>query len=408
MRRLRSDLSLSAVCAGFVAMAVSYAGPMLVIVQAASQAGLAAQQTASWVWAVSVGSGVTGLLLSLLTRQPVIVAWSVPGAALLLTTLGDYSFAEAIGAYLVAAALGLALSLSGLLGWLLATVPRPILSAVLAGVLLPFVMELAPALVQSPLVAGAVALGYILARRRIPGFAVPVALAAGVLAALAAGQLAVPALSLALTKPVLTLPEFSLPAILGISVPLLIVTMAGQNGPGLAMLRSGGFAPNDRLLLAGGSLASLLFAPFGSHAINLAAITAGICTSPESHRDPARRYIAGISCGAFFVVFGLFSEPILQLFAAVPPQLISAVAAVALIAALQGSLSEMFHADGRQPAAIEAAVLTLAVTASGISPWGIVAPFWAVLVGSGVYLVLRTGAPRPAPKRQPAEDSKRA
>lgn len=382
------DVSISAVCAGFIAVAVSYAGPMLVIIQAAERAGLDPAQTASWVWAVSVGSGIVGLVLSLFTRQPVVVAWSVPGSALLLTVLGDYGYSEAIGAYVVAGLLGLVLSLSGLFGRLLAAVPRPILAAVLAGVLLPFVLNVTQAVLVSPLVAGGLVVAYFAGRRLFPKYAVPAALVAGVLLSMVAGQARAPELSLALSLPVFTVPTFSIQAIMGISVPLLIVTMAGQNGPGLVMMRTSGYRPNDRLLLTGTCVASVLFAPFGSHAINLAAITAGICCGREAHEDPARRYVAGAAGGVFFIGFGLFSATILELFAAVPGELITAMAGVALLGALQGSMLDMLDAGPHGPSAIEAAVVTLIVTASGIAPLGIVSPFWGVLAGAAVYLVL--------------------
>jgi benzoate membrane transport protein len=239
------DVSISAVCAGFIAVAVSYAGPMLVIIQAAERGGLDSAQTASWVWAVSVGSGIVGLVLSLFTRHRVVVAWSVPGSALLLTVLGDYEFSEAIGAYIV------------------------------AGVLLPFVLNVTQAVIASPLVSGGLVVAYFAGRRLFSEYAVPAALVVGVVLSMVAGQAQDPELSLALTMPVFTVPAFSIQAIMGISVPFLIVTMAGQNGPGLVMMRTSGYSPNDRLLLSGTCVASVLFAPFGSHAINLAAITAG-------------------------------------------------------------------------------------------------------------------------------------
>ena len=386
--RLLGDVSLSAICAGFIAVAVSYAGPMMVILQAADKAGLSQSQTASWVWAVSVGSGIVGFVLSLLTRQPVVVAWSVPGSALLLTVLGNYDFSDAIGAYIVAGLLGLVLSLSGLIGRLLAAVPRPILAAVLAGVLLPFVLNATGAVLASPVIAGGLVVAYFVGRRLFPKYAVPGALAAGVLLSVAVGQAHTPELTLALTTPMFTMPTFSIKAVMGISIPLLIVTMAGQNGPGLVMMRTSGYEANDRLLLGGSCAASVLFAPFGSHAINLAAITAGICCGREAHENPAKRYVAGAAGGVFFIGFGLFSSTILDLFAAVPRELIIAMAGVALLGALQGSMLDMLNAGRHGPVAIEAAVATLIVTASGISPLGVVAPFWGVLAGAVIYLGL--------------------
>ena len=384
-----SDVSLSAVTAGLVAVAVSYAGPLLVVLGAASAAGLTPAQTASWVWAISVGSGLVCLALSLLTRMPVVVAWSVPGAALLITALADHSYSDAIGAYIVAAALGLLFGATGWFGKLLAVVPRPILAAVLAGVLLPFVLRVAGAVVASPLVAGGLVTAYLLGRRFAPKYAVLLALLSGIALAAASGQVALPPLALEFSAALWTAPTFSLQAVMGISVPLLIVTMAGQNGPGLAMMHTSGYEPNDRLLLGTSAAASLVFAPLGAHSINLAAITAGICAGREAHEDPARRYVAGISCGLFFILFGVFAGPIVALLGAVPDGLVTATAGVALVGALQGALTDTLAPAGREPAVVEAAVATLAVTASGVAPFGIVAAFWGIVAGGLVYLLLR-------------------
>ncbi|HSN37834.1 MAG TPA: benzoate/H(+) symporter BenE family transporter [Arthrobacter sp.] len=386
---LRSAMSLSAVMAGLVAVVVSYSGPLVVVLQSAKNAGLSPEQTTSWVWAISIASGVVCSVLSLVTRQPVMVAWSVPGAALLLTALGNYSYSDAIGAYLVAGILGTVLGVTGLFGRLLAVVPKPILAGVLAGVLLPFVLNAAGAVVSSPLVAGGLVLAYFAGKRFVPRYAVIVALFSGALLGIFTGGISAPQLSLALAGPLWTTPTFSVPAVMGIAVPLLIVTTAGQNGPGLAMMHSSGYLPNDRLLLGGAGVASVIFAPFGSHAINLAAITAGICAGPEAHEDSRRRFIAGIACGVFYLVFGTFSTAVVALFAVIPAPMLTALAGVALLGALQGAVRDVvLGAEGR-PAELEAALITLAVTASGIAPWGIVSPFWGCLAGVGVYLLAR-------------------
>ncbi len=380
-------MSLSAVLAGLVAVVVSYSGPLLVVLQAARNAGLTPGQTASWVWAISVASGIVCAVLSLVTRQPVMVAWSVPGSALLLTALGNYSYSDAIGAYLVAGVLGTALGVSGLFGRLLSAVPKPILAGVLAGTLLPFVLKAAGAVISSPLMAGGLVLAYLAGKRFVPRYAVIVALFAGVLFGVFSGGIAAPQLAFSLTGPLWTTPTFSISAFMGISVPLLIVTMAGQNGPGLAMMHSSGYLPNDRLLLGGAGVASILFAPFGCHAVNLAAITAGICAGPEAHRDSKRRFIAGISCGVFYLVFGTFSTAVVALFAVIPAPMLTALAGVALLGALLSALRDVVRGGEGHPAVPEAALITLVVTASGIAPWGIVSPFWGCIAGAVAYLV---------------------
>ncbi|MGM7666613.1 benzoate/H(+) symporter BenE family transporter [Microbacterium sp. A93] len=406
-------VSVSAVVAGLVAVAISYAGPLLVVLEAAQRAGLDPAQTASWVWAISVGSGVICVAMSLVTRQPVVVAWSVPGAALLITTLGGYDYSDAIGAFIVTGALTVILGITGWFGRLMRALPRPIMAGVLAGVLLPFVLDTAGASAEAPIVAGGLVLAYFLGRRFLPRYAVLVALAVGVVLAFATGTTSAANLSAGVTMPLWTTPSFDLQAIMGISIPLLIVTMAGQNGPGLAMMHSNGYAANDRLLLGTAGVGSVLFAPFGAHSINLAAITAGICCGREAHEDPTRRYVAGISCGVFFVLFGFAGQNIVELLGAVPEQLVTAAAGVALIGALQGALADTVRVDpapavGATPggvkapanggrarlAGLEAGVVTLAVTASGLTVADIAAPFWGFLAGALVYLILTLTARR--------------
>ncbi|WP_433876439.1 benzoate/H(+) symporter BenE family transporter [Sinomonas atrocyanea] len=392
--------SFSAIAAGFIAVAVSYAGPMVVVLQAAQAAHLSAELTTSWVSVIAIASGITCVVLSLITRQPVVVAWSVPGAALLLTALGQYSYSDALGAYLVAAGLAVVLGVTGLFGRIMDAVPKPVVAAVLAGVLLPFVLKASAAVVQAPVVGGGLVLAFLLGRRFTPRYAVLVALAAGVALSAATGALAAPTLAWEFAGPVWTTPTFGLPAIMGISVPLLVVTMAGQNAPGLAMMRQLGYTAGDRLMVGGASVAWLVSVPFGGHGINLAAITAGICAGRDAHHDPARRYVAGISCGAFYILFGLFSTPAVALVAAVPATLLTVLAGVALLAATQGAIVDSVRHDGASPHAVEAAVITLAVTASGVNAFGVVSAFWGLLAGAAAYALL--GLLRPPRPRSAA------
>jgi benzoate membrane transport protein len=394
-------VSFSAVIAGFIAVAVSYAGPMVVVLQAAHAAHLGDELTASWVSSIAIASGITCIVLSVATRQPVVVAWSVPGAALLLAALGHYPYSDALGAYVVAALAALVLGVTGWFGKIMEAVPQPVVAALLAGVLLPFVLKASGAVVEAPVVGGGLVLAFLLGRRLVPRYAVLVALAAGAALAAATGEVRMPNLSWDFSGPVWTTPTFGLPAIVGISVPLLVVTMAGQNAPGLAMMRQLGYDAGDRAMIGGASLAWVLSAPFGSHGINLAAITAGICAGREAHPDAARRYIAGISCGAFYILFGVFSTTAVALVAAVPATLLTALAGVALLAATQGAIVDAVapRRGGTQaaPHAIDAAVVTLAVTASGVSAFGIVAPFWGLVAGTAAYTAL--GMFRPQRRR---------
>lgn len=387
------DVSASALTAGFIAVAISYAGPLLVVLEAARAAGLSPELTASWVWAISIGSGSVCLLFSWITRQPVMVAWSIPGAALLITVLPAYvesgRLGEVIGAYILCGVLGLLLGATGLFGWLLRVTPKPITAAVLAGVLLPFSINVAKAVVEAPIVAGGLVIGYLIGRRLVPRYAVFVAMALGGILAGATGSAHAFSLVFEFTTPQFVMPAFSWSAAIGLALPLLIVTAAGQNAPGLIVMHQEGYDCNDRLLIGASSVASAIFALFGSHALNLAAVTAAIATSEDSHPDPDRRYIAGMSCGVFYIIGGFLATFIVSLFSSIPPSMITALAGVALLAPLQNSLHGTMHADGHPETVTHAALITLAVTVSGVQPFGVASAFWGLAAGIVAHLILR-------------------
>lgn len=393
---LRRDASASTLLAGFVAVAISYAGPLLVVLEAARAAGLSAQMTASWAWAISVGSGLVCLLASWFTRQPVMVAWSIPGAALLVTSLGDHPFSDAVGAYIVCGLASALLGATGLMGRMLAAVPRPITAAVLAGVLLPFALKVAAAVAGQPIVAGGLVLGYLVGRRWQPRYAVFVALAVGGVLAVLTGQAQQMSVHLGVTTPTFVAPTFSWDAIASIALPLAIVTAAGQNAPGLIVMHNSGYEANDKLLLGVSGIASALFAPFGSHALNMAAVTAAIATSAESHPDPRRRYVAGMACGFFYIVGGFVATTIVSLFTAIPPGMLTALAGVALLAPLQNSIYDTMHEHGHHKTVTEAALIALAVTASGAQILGIVSAFWGLVIGVVAYAILKPRGWKPA------------
>ncbi|AKT52428.1 benzoate/H(+) symporter BenE family transporter [Arsenicicoccus sp. oral taxon 190] len=389
---LRRDASASAVVAGFIAVAISYAGPLLVVLEAARAGGLSPQLTPSWVWAISVGSGLVCLVMSWVTKQPVMVAWSIPGAALLITSLGVYRFSDAVGAYVVCGVASVVLGATGLIGRLLQLVPRPITAAVLAGVLFPFALKVAAAVAGQPIVAGGLVLGYLMGRRWQPRYAVFLALAVGGVLAVVTGQTQAMAVRLALTTPTWTTPTWSWEAILGIALPLLIVTAVGQNAPGLIVMHNSGYDADDRLLLGVSGVASVAAAPFGSHALNMAAVTAAIATSEESHPDRDRRYVAGMACGVFYVLGGFAATTIVSLFSAIPAGMLTALAGVALLSPLQASIYDTMHEGDHHRSVTEAVLITLAVTASGVQALGVVSAFWGLVAGVVAYAILR---PRP-------------
>jgi benzoate membrane transport protein len=383
--RLLQDASISALVAGLVAVLVSYSGPFAVVTQAAQAGHLTSAQTTSWVWAISIGSGVTCFVLSWWTRMPVITAWSTPGAALLISSLGGYPFSAAIGAYLFAGVVMTIIGLTGALGWVMARIPKGIVAALLAGILLHFVLVAFETVPSAPLLTVSVIVAFVLAKRLVPRYAVLVALLVGAGIAGVQGELTgVTSVSAEIAAPTFTMPTFSLLAIISIGLPLLLVTLTSQNAPGLGVMHAAGYDPDDRKLVGGTGLASVLLAPFGSHAINLAAITAAICTGEESHPDIRRRYVAGMATGAFYVLVGLFSVGLVQVFTALPDALIAAVAGVALLGAvLNGLVGVVEDVKAR-----DASLITLAVTASGVTVLDIGSAFWGLVAGLLVYAVL--------------------
>lgn len=357
---------------------------------AAARAGhLDPARTGSWIWAVSVGSGLTCVGLSLWTRMPVVTAWSTPGAALLVTSIGSYAYGEVIGAYVVSGIVIALIGLTGIFGRLMRLVPGAVVSAMLAGILFSFGTGLFTSLEHTPVIAGSVLLAYLLGRRWLPRYAVLLALAAGVVCAAASSRLHVRLDHVGLVHPVFTAPAFSAASLVGIAVPLTLATLASQNAPGVAVLSASGYRPDDRLLVGSTGLVSAALAPFGSHAVNLAAITAAICTGPEAHRDPRRRYVAGVACGAVYLVVGSFGSTLVAFFAGLPKELVAALAGVALLGALSGGLTGAVREEKDR----EAALITFLATASGVTLFGIGSAFWGLVAGVVAHVVLN-GGPR--------------
>ena len=391
LRSLRRDISLSAIVAGIVATLVGYSGSLVIVLEATRAADISEAQIASWIWAISIGSGVSGLVLTVITRVPIIIAWSTPGAALLISSLGGFTFAEAVGAFLLASAAAAVVGWTGWFGKLLDQVPQPLLQALLAGVLLPFVVSGATQFESAPLLAGVVVLTYFVGKRFFERYAVLAALITGIGASILLGEFGQIAAEFALTIPVFTAPQFSLPALVSVALPLFIVTMASQNAPGLALLRHEGYRASDRLLIGGVSTVSTVLAPFGNHGICMAAITAAIATGPESHVDRARRYVAGLSGAAMYLAVGAFGGYLISVFQAIPTAAITTLAAVALLSSTLGALKGAMSTDARTGVA---ALVTLATTMSGLVLFSAGSAFWGLVAGYLVYLLLRTPGAR--------------
>lgn len=384
LRDLPGSLTLSALVSGLVAVLVGYAGPLLIVVQAAENAGLDRAHLSSWIWAVTVGSGVSALLLSLWHRQPILVAWPTAGAALLVSSLAQYQYAEAIGAYLVTAVALVVLGFTGMFGRIMAHVPRSIIAGMLAGVLLKFGTGLFKSFATAPLLVAAMIITYLVLRRfkfRAPSIGT---LLIGLAIAAASGQLHFAGFALQLTTPLLTWPQFSLRALLGLSLPLFILANASQNAPGLAVLRSFGYKTQvDGAIVLTGIL-SFITGLFGGSGLALAAITAAICVSPEAQPDPDRRYAAGVAYGFWYILFGSFGATAVALFTSLPTELVGAVAGLALTGAIITALTTAMA----EPTEREGALLAFLFTAADITLLGIGAPFWGLLIGVATNYIL--------------------
>jgi benzoate membrane transport protein len=380
MRLRLADLSLSAVIAGFVAVLVGFTSSVALVFQAASALGATPAQISSWMWALGLGMGLCSLLPSLWLRQPVLIAWSTPGAAVLATAgvAGGFDMPQATGAFIVCAAL---IALFGITGWfekLLGRIPMPIASALLAGVLTRFGLDAFIALKSAFGLVLAMLFAYLIGRRMWPRYAVPGVLAVGVAWAASRGQLQLAGVHWGLTPPVFTAPEFTWRATVSLALPLFVVTMASQNLPGVAAIRAAGFnVPVSKIVTLTG-LATLVLAPFGAYALNLAAITAAICMGREAHPDPDKRYIASASAGLIYCIVGLFGAAVTGVLTAFPHELVVAIAGLALLGAIGGGLALAVRDDAYR----EAALITFLVTLSGVTLVGIGSAFWGVVAGA--------------------------
>ncbi len=369
-----------AIVAGVIATTISYAGPLVIVFQAAQ--GLEPAIVASWIWAISIGSGLLGVVLSWRWRVPIVVAWSAPGSALLVTMLPQTDFATAIGAYIVANLAILAVGVSGAFDRLMKRLPAAITAAMLAGILFRFVIDMVGAVPSAPVMVIAMIAAFFTGRVLAPRYAVVAVLVTGVVLTLLDGGLSGTVAAPRLTMPVWTTPRFDWAATASIAVPLAVVALTGQFLPGIAVLRAAGYeTPPARPIVSASAIGSILLAPFGCHGLNLAAFTAAICLGPDAHPDPAKRYLAGIAGGVTYLVFGAFAATVLALFATLPKTLIAALAGLALFPVVSGSLSTALRAEqGR-----DGALVTFAVSASGMTLAGLGSAFWGLIFGLAVH-----------------------
>jgi benzoate membrane transport protein len=379
-----ADSSPSAVVAGFIAMMTGYTSSLVLMFQAGQAAGLTTAQISSWIWALSIGMAICSIGLSLRYRTPITVAWSTPGAALLITSLGHVSYGEAIGAYITCAVLVIICGLTGSFERLVKRLPGSLAAALLAGILFKIGSEIFVAAQHRTGLVLAMLFTYLLVKRVQPRYAVLAALLVGTALAGFMGLLDFSGFHLQVAVPVWTTPSFSLAATISIGIPLFVVAMTSQNMPGIAVLRADGYSVPASPLISVTGIASLLLAPFGSHGINLAAISAAICTGPHAHEDHSKRYTAAMWCGVFYGFAGIFGATLAALFAALPKELVLSIAALALFGSIINGLTNAMA----EPKEREAALITFMVTASGLSLFSIGSAFWGIVAGVLTLLIL--------------------
>jgi len=352
--------SFTYVSTGFITVLVAYSSAAAIVFQAASASGATLEQMGSWMWALGIGMGISSIVLSAWYRAPILIAWSTPGAALLLTSLPGIPMAEAIGAFIFSSLL------CGVSGWvekIMRLVPQSLASAMLAGILLHFILSLFRTMEDELIMVTLMLISYVLGKRYLSRHAILLSILTGVIYSIGGGLILTSELELVATIPVLTPPAYNLSTLIGVGFPLFLVTMTSQNVPGIAVLRAHGYKTPASPLVAWSGLTGLRLAPFGGFAFNLAAITAAICMGKEVDNDSTQRYLAAIWAGIFYLVMGVFGATVVQIIAVFPQELVMSIAGLALLTTTGNSLKLALHSDQEQ----EAALLTFAITASGIT-----------------------------------------
>ena len=373
---MKSGSLVSVATAALVATVAGVGGTLPVVLAAAQAVGATPEQASSWVSGLGLATALSALALSVRYRMPIITAWSTPGAALIASTSGVPGFAAAVGAFVLAAVLILLTAAIRPLGRLIEKIPASIAAAMLAGILLRLVVAMVEHVPSSPLLVLPLIALFLLARVFLPALASLVVLVAGALLAWSLG-LVKPLPGIGFSTIVLTAPVWDAAALVGLGVPLYLVTMASQNLPGFAVLRGSGYQPPTQPILAVTGLASLGTAFMGAHTSNLAAISAALCTGPDAHPDPAKRWMTGPFYALFWGLIALFGASLVGLFAALPPALLATVAGTALLGSMAGAMGAALAGEQDRLAAAG----TLAVTVSGVTLMGVGSAFWGLVFG---------------------------
>lgn len=384
IKQLQKDWSISATVAGFLAVLISFSGPLIIFFQAAQQASVSPEMMASWIWSISIGAAVAGIYLSVKFKVPVITAWSAPGTALLVTLFPNISLNEAIGAYITTAVVIFIIGITGYFDKLLRIIPQSIAAAMMAGILFQFGIGLFAATSTMPVIVLSMLLMFLVAKRYTPRYAIVCVLVLGVVLSFVLGEVNPVPIDFSLTVPQFILPEWSWNSTLNLAIPLILVSLTGQFLPGIAIMKLNGYDIPAKPLISVTSIISICVAFMGGITIVLASITAALCLGKDAHEDKDKRYIAGIANGLFYILGGLFAGSVVMLFSLLPKELVAALAGLALLSAIGSNISmAMEHEGGR-----DSALITFLATASGMSFLGISSVFWGVCIGVLAHFVL--------------------
>ncbi|MGQ1137779.1 benzoate/H(+) symporter BenE [Acinetobacter baumannii] len=389
-KTLKNDWSISATVAGFLAVLISYSGPLIIFFQAAQRAHVSTDMMVSWIWGISIGAAVSGIYLSIKYKTPVITAWSAPGTALLVTLFPNISLNEAVAAYITSAIVIFLIGITGYFDKLLKWIPQDVAAGMMAGILFQFGISLFTASDSMPLIVFSMLIVFLIAKRLMPRYTMIWVLAAGVLLSLILGKMNPVDVSFSLAIPQWISPEWTWNSTLNLAVPLILVSLTGQFLPGMAIMKLSGYDTPAKPIITATSIASLAVACIGGITIVLASITAALCMGKDAHELKEKRYIAGIANGIFYILGGLFAGSIVMLFSLLPKELVAALAGLALLGAIATNISVAMKNDSQR----DAALITFLATASGMHFLGLSSVFWGICIGVIAHFIL---TPRSTP-----------
>lgn len=384
LKTLKQDWSLSATIAGFLAVLISYSGPLIIFFQAAQKAHVSTEMMISWIWAISIGAAVTGIFLSIRFKTPVVTAWSAPGTALLVNLFPNISLNEAVAAYITAAIVIFLVGITGYFDKLLKWIPQGIAAGMMAGILFQFGLGVFLATDTLPLIVFSMLLCYLISRRFSPRYCMLWVLICGVAFSFFLGKMNPVPLDFQIVRPQFIAPEWSWFSTLNLALPLILVSLTGQFLPGMAILKLSGYNTPAKPIIAAASLASLFAAFAGGITIVLASITATLCMGKDAHELKDKRYIAGIANGLFYILGGVFAGSIVALFSLLPKELVAALAGLALLGAIASNIKIAMQEDQQR----DPALITFLATVSGMHFLGLSSVFWGVCIGMLAYFIL--------------------